>query len=371
VLVGLAGFGIAPRTWVPTARMLVPRTHHTATLLPDGRVLVAGGDNEDVLGGSLASVSAELYDPRTGTWTATGSMHTPRECHTATLLPDGKVLVAGGGDSECQGPLTSAELYDPATDRWTATGSMGAGRLFHTATLLRNGKVLVAGGCDDPNCLTALASAELYDPATDRWTATGSMSAARGEHTATLLPNGKVLVAGGREPDIRSSSELYDPATGTWTATGNMTAPRYSYTATLLPDGKVLAAGGGSDNAACGSSPVCYAPTNSAELYDPATGTWAATGSMSSIRGYHTATLLPTNGRVLVTGGSDSGPGRALSSTELYDSVTGRWRPGARMLAARDEHTATLLSDGTLLVAGGEDNGYGIVAPMAELYMTR
>jgi hypothetical protein len=179
-------------------------------LLPNGQVLVTGGIGNGV--NSLAS--AELYDPATGVWTATGSMATARYNHTATLLPSGQMLVAGGISEDGVNSLASAELYDPATGVWTATGSMATARTVHTATLLPNGQVLVAGGSED-FISGYLASAELFDPATGMWTDTGSMAAARGHHTATLLPNGQVLVAGGRDDDaILASAELYDVGLG-------------------------------------------------------------------------------------------------------------------------------------------------------------
>jgi WD40 repeat protein len=171
-----------------TGSLNIGRYAHTATLLPNGMVLVAGGYNQT--DGDLAS--AELYDPETGTWTETGSLATARDGHTATLLPNGKVLVAGGYSNGSV--LRSAELYDPASGTWTATSNLATKRYSHTATLLPNGKVLVAGGDNNGG---VLASAELYDPGSGRWRATGSLNMARESHTTTLLPNGKVLVAGG------------------------------------------------------------------------------------------------------------------------------------------------------------------------------
>ena len=294
-------------TWTETGSLATARYFHTATLLPNGKVLVAGGSN--FTSGILAS--AELYDPASGSWTATGSLVTERGGHTATLLPNGKVIVAAGYDGSFN-PLASAELYDPESGTWTATGSLANARFSHRAALLPNGKVLVAGG--DDGIVRSLASAELYDPESGTWTATGSLATARREHTATLLPGGKVLVAGGRGifGGSLASAELYDPASGTWTTTGSLaTARDNGHTATLLPSGKVLVAGGQN---------ISSDLLASAELYDPASGSWTATGSLNTARVFHTATLLPS-GQVLAAGGS--GAFIPLASAELYVSDAG------------------------------------------------
>jgi hypothetical protein len=304
----------ATRAFSPTAPAPVAVRNATATLLGNGKVLLAGG-----LQGGHQVTNAELYDPGTGSWSATGAMNVARSGQTATLLPNGQVLVAGGGCnghgfgcdfSSFAGTLSSAELYNPATGTWTLTGSMKAGREFFTATLLRDGNVLAAGGfnnCDDSFC-TDNKSAELYDPATGRWTATGAMSTPREQHSATLLGNGEVLVAGGLNEggfccaQVKyRSAELYDPATGTWRPAASMATDHVGQTATLLRNGWVLVAGGG---------------TKMAEIYQPQRGIWVSPGAMSTVRTHQTATLLP-NGHVLVTGG-DGPDGQPQATAEEF-----------------------------------------------------
>jgi N-acetylneuraminic acid mutarotase len=326
------------------------RTLHTATLLTNGNVLVAGG----LVSGFSADRSAELYNPATGIWAYTGSMTNARYWHTATLLPSGKVLVTGGSDT-AGNPLSSCELYDPTAGTWTNTGSLNTARSYHTATLLLNGKVLVAGsvmysgGPEFP-----LASCELYDPVTGTWTNTGSLNIARFQHTATLLQNGKVLVAGGNTeqpapfgPSL-ASAELYDPVTETWSlTTSNMAYTRYSHTATLLTDGRVLVTGGIANSGG----------NSSAEIYNPSTGLWSNTGSMNYWRYYHKAVLLP-NGKVLVAGGENS---TTSATTEIYDPTTEMWTLTGSMHFNRENHSMTMLLNGEALVAGGDNSTGGMV----------
>jgi hypothetical protein len=275
--------------------MNLARELHTATLLPNGKVLVAGGWG-DV--GILSST--ECFDPVSGTWATNGDMVEARYQHTATLLSNGKVLVAGGFNYD-SGPLASVELFDPVTRRWIATGSLNVPRDLHTATLLPNGDVLVAGG---QNNTGELSSAELYDPATGLWTQTGPLATPRDSFTATLLPDGKVLAVGGyNETDGNVTNvELYDPVVGAWVNAGSLINGRYAHTAMLLPDGKVLVAGG-------------VGAADKAELYDPAENIWTSTGDLNVGRFLQTMTLLP-DGKALIAGGYASG---VTSSAELYD----------------------------------------------------
>ena len=330
------------------------RGSHTATLLSNGKVLIAGG-----FAGTSYLNTAELYDPGLGKFTATaGTMTSSRAYHVAVALPNGKVLLAGGltAGGLFGTPLSSAELYDPATDSFTAvTGNMAVARTSPTATLLPSGKVLLAGGSQG---LGSLSSAELFDPAggtNGTFTAVAvNMTVARNTHTATLLPSGKVLIAGGSSGfSVLGSAELYDPAggtNGTFTAvTVNMTAPRTSHTATLLANGQVLIAGGSSTSGAI---------LNTAELYDPnggTNGTFAAAGGVMNVsRSGGSATLL-SNGKVLIAGGTTTGGGY-LNAAELYDPAFNQFLLSTyTMTAKRSAHTATLLPNGQALVAGGYD----------------
>ena len=345
-----------------TGSMATARRFHTATLLPSGKVLVAGGDDS---GSALAS--AELYDPSTATFSPTGNMTVPREGPTATLLSNGKVLIAGGSDAS-GAAVASAELYDPSTGTFTATpGSMTAARAAHTATLLPSGKVLIAGGdvFFYNRSGQSLASAEIFDPGTGMFTATGSMTVPRESHTATLLSSGKVLIAGGSDgtlgytatTTLYASSETFDPSTGQFTAAGMMTTQRLWHSASLLPSGKVLVAGG-----------LDPSQTNAtADLFDPSSGNFAATGNMTEPRFYHAASIL-SDGTVLISGGSDIVPGsRAKATAEIYDPTAATFTATGSMNAARVWHTSTVLQNGKVLITGGGDNG-SVPMATAEIY---
>lgn len=296
-------------TWSATGSMSVARATHTLTLLTTGRVLVVGGPNNN---GSCTVSSTELYDPNTGTWSATGTMSIARCNQTATLLPSGKVLVAGGAST------ATAELYDPATGVWTPTGGMGTVRAIHTATLLPNGQVLVAGG---QNGLTHLASAEVYDPTTNAWSSVADMSSPRLDASATLLPTGLVLVAGGHYFDNGSSSyvhlataELYDPSTTTWSPTASMnTARSFGPTTTLLPNGRVLAAGG-RDSSGVPAFAELYGPAV------PATATPTATATSTSTP---TPTAAPTSTVTETPSDTPTPAATATATATLTEIATG------------------------------------------------
>jgi len=270
-------------------------------------------------------------------------------------MSSGQVLVVGGSAEDED--AASAELYDTATGTWSLTGFLAAPRAYHTATRLLSGQVLVVGGSakegDD------LASAELYDPATGTWSLTDSLIEARDSHTATLLPSGQVLVVAGNQGQVPrttplASAELFDPATGTWSTTGSLSEGRDGgHTATLLHSGQVLVVGG---NVGLGS-------LASAELYDPDIGVWSPAGSLRQVRALHTATLLPT-GQVLVVGGLVGFDG--LASAELYEPDTGTWSAAGLPADARGLHSAVLLPSGKVLVAGGARGATRISS--AELY---
>jgi N-acetylneuraminic acid mutarotase len=322
------------------------RYSHTATLLPNGKVLIVGGrtgvDNS-MLAQALPSASAELYDPSSNTWSPTASLAAARDQHTATLLSNGKVLVAGGDDHG------TAELYDPSSGTWSPAGTMAEPRSQHTATLLLTGNVLVAGGSH------GTTSAELYDPSTNSWSAARDLNSARRDHTATLLPGGNVFVDGGYG---QRSGELYDPSSNVWSSTGAawFGQVRRYHTASLLPNGKVLIAGG--------EKAGMYF-IGSATIYDPSSNTWSSAGRMVRSRQGHTATLLST-GKVLVAGGVGFSLFGIYSVAELYDPSSDSWSKAGPLTTARWKHTATLLPSGKVLFAGGVGKSH--LLSTAELY---
>ena len=348
--------------WIPTGTMGTPRFEHAAVRLLDGRVLVVGGNGD----GSETS-TAELYDPASGTWSATGTMLKAQAGFPPTLLLDGRVLVGHVDEPATDSGISTigAEVYDPEGGTWTATGKMVRGAAVwgadfgSTATVLPDGKVLVTGQ----------GGAQIYRPDSGDWSATGNMITPRHSHTATLLRDGKVLVAGGYDGGDYTvdAAELYDPDTGSWTAIANthrdgrpkcLGCLGYDGWSILLQDGTLLFMRTSSE-----------APF--AEIYDPAAGTWTALAQPTEL-GYRTATLL-SDGTVLVAGPYDpEGPPQPCTAAALYDARTGSWTNASTMLRCGSGSSLTLLLDGTVLKAGGRDcndEGQCISLGSAELYV--
>jgi hypothetical protein len=324
------------------------RFNHTATLLPDGRLLHVGGQGD--LGSTIGS--AELFDPATGLFTYTSApLAHARWGHTANLLSNGTVLVCGGQDAAY---LNYCEIYNAQHDTFTAASSLINARNYHVAITLIDGRVLVAGGGTN----TLVLPAELFNPSTGLFTTTGALAHGRFSPAAALLADGKVMLAGGVGATERNDIEIYDPSTGVWTvASGTLSVSREQAAAVRMGNGKVLIAGGftgaGTSLAAC-------------DIYDPATGLAAATGSLSTARGRTTLNLLP-NGKIIAIGGL--GNAGSLTSAELFDPVAGTWSAvPVGMSDARTEHTAVYSpSTGKVYVVGGAGNTT-LVDASAEMY---
>jgi hypothetical protein len=313
--------------WIPIGSMGTPRTDPDMVRLLDGRVLVVGGS-----GGDFDPSTAEVYDPASGTWSATGSMLNPLVLGPVVLL-DGRVLVGDVLDGSDGDPdVYGSELYDPVSGTWSATGDM-IGSSGGPAVVLPDGRVL--------------ASESVYDPASGTWTATGKMNIGRWRAAATLLSDGTVLVAGGYvdvAEHATDSAEVYDPATGSWTEIANMQAPHAVGMTTLLPDGKVLV----------------VSPGGSSEIYDPTTATWIAPAPPV---GFNNPRAVLSDGSVLMTDPDEANPGQAAQCTAaaLYDPLTESLTTASSMLRCAEGSSFTPLLDGTVLVAGGRDcNGEGV-----------
>jgi hypothetical protein len=313
---------------VQVGAMTYARQDHTATLLADGRVLIVG----------WTSNTAEIFDPATGSFATTGAtVANHRQGLTATRLNNGKVLIAGGVNAQ-----RVAELYDPATGLFTLTDSLRVVHAYHTATLLPDGRVLIAAGQDNAGPQTH-AVAEIYDPAAETFVLTDSLNGHRSSHTATLLPDGNVLITGGIQTTTPGSGmtllscEVYDLSSGSFAMAPPMRSARVGHSATLLGTGSVLIGGGAWSS-------------NRSEIYNPVLRTWTQTDTMTVIRrNNHTATLL-TDGRVLLAGGfvNDVTP-----TVEVYDPVTNAFTTRDTMTTRRTDHASTRLMDGDVLITGG------------------
>lgn len=322
----------------PIASMSTPRASHSATLLKDGSVLIAGGCAAD--GCEAYAASSERFDPKRAAFLPAGSMQVGRSSHSAVALADGRVLITGGWTRN--GVTASAELFDSSTNRFTPAGAMTVPRADHAVVTLPTGRILLIGG--ERATQVALSSVEIYDPRDSSFRKVGELSVPRLSHAAMLLPDGRVLVVGGRSGRglTLASAEIFDPATGRSTPTGSMLALRHKFGATVLPDGRFIVVGGSGSDA----SGARYTST---EIYDPATGAFSAGPELGraryKLRG-GVATLA--NGDVLVAGGADL--------AEVIDIAAGRARdvPGATT-GAHAFASATRLEDGRVLLTGGYD----------------
>jgi|GEM_PF-5645492 len=401
--------------WDMLSPMSVKRSHHTATLLDDGSVLVVGGQSED----HQATNRVEIFDPVDGSWRDVASLSDARYAHTATRLNDGRVLVIGGVNAS-----SKVEIYDPQNDQWITSADLNVGRYGHRDVMLPTGHVLALGGYGiATNNLEVLQSVEFYDVENDSWTEIADLLEPRTSHTATLLPNGLLIVVGGdrsatSETNMLSSVELldttqelqnatwqpgahlaisirghtaialpksskhsngallisggltsyglmndyssagvylYDPdigEAGYWHTKRALKVSRYNHVSTLLPNNQIFIFGGLEKDTEKRNKLV-----ETEEVYDlsidPNRGLWTPLGPLNMPRYYHTATPLK-DGRILAVGGVKAGP-----TAELYDpeaSPVGTWTLVGDMMSERYHHTATRLDDGRVVVIGGKDN---------------
>ena len=345
--------------WEPAGYLRLARTEPVATRLADGRVLLTGGQAPVPI-----VAASELYDPTANRWAPAAPMKQARLWPAVATLTDGRVLVAGGVQDE-NGiiPLFSGEVYDPGTNTWTPTGQLHAHHARGNAIVLKDGRVLVVSASGDPDdgllgCDRAL-TAEIYDPATNAWALTGSMAVGRIAPALALLPDGRVLAAGGACAGAGASVEIYDAATNTWTTATPMNRPRANAGAATLPDGRVLVAGGDDFTVA-----IAWDALTSAEIFDPATGTWTLTGSMAQQRGGDAMMTTLADGRAVFVGGAtydppDSDgviPSRDNTVAEVFDPTSGTWSATPPTLSAHSDGIAVGLLDGSLLVVGGYEN---------------
>lgn len=337
--------------------MLSARALHTATALAIGIVLIAGG--YDASASSLNS--AELYDPITGLFEATGSMASERVAAEAVRLRGGSILIVGGQDTN-GAAIASVELYDPITGLFSPTGPLQTARLNPTVTRLKDGRVLVAGGYGGASGDVPLATAEIYDPESGRFKETDAMSTARRNATSSRLRDGSILVAGGYNGEAVNAPEIFNPRTERFTRADEMSSARRYPTATLLPGGEVWLAGGFAT--AKGN------PLNSSERFQSSGWSWlkgagrfVTSGNMATARGRHTATRLGQKS-VLIAGGLDGV--KPLASAELYDIASQTFSTTSSMQTPRYRHTATPLPNGMVLIAGGADESVALAT--AELF---
>jgi N-acetylneuraminic acid mutarotase len=348
----------ASGSWHPAGGLLTGHYGATAILLADGKVFIGGGPSMPTKG-----PYAEIYDPGSQTSTAVTAPAVVPVGETLTPLINGKILKAGGQAIVSGQPtevLSTVEVFDPATNTWTQVASLHTARAAHSATVLPDGTVVVTGGQAPSGILSGiLGSTELYDPVANTWSPGGSLHVARAGHTASLV-GGKVLAVGGTSTIVTyvgafgtyvtATAELYDPATNKWSSAGSLIAPVTGHTATVLESGSVLVAGGYS------FLEVTYQGGAGAELYDPAANTWTEVVNGEVVNGYvnQSATLL-ANGNVLAAGGNIIYPANPTAAAQIFDSTTGSWSKTGDMTVPRAFQAAVLLPNTVVLVCGGEN----------------
>jgi hypothetical protein len=328
-----------------TGPLNIARSGHTATVLQNGKVLIAGGINSS----QGYQSTCELYDPVMGTFTLTGSMHVPRVGHTAVLLPNGKIYITGGYGDINNTALSTGELYDPALGTFSTTGDMNFARVHHSSKLLSNGKILIVGGYTSPGTLYG----ELYDPASETCAITGHISFDRVFNTLTTLTNGKILVVGGQTAFL-PIADLYDQISGSFSGSGLLNVARsYFLTSTLLTNGEVLITGG---------LDVTNSSVSSCEIYNPSTGFFTLISPMIIARFSHAATRL-SNGKVLILGGKNENfaSSDSIPNVEIYDPNNGSFTATQSMVSARAQFTISILNDGAILLVGGSHSGWSII----------
>ena len=350
-----SAFAASDWEFVAGTDMKSRRERFATVTMDDGRVFAVGGRAVGLQAQSgNFNETAEVLDPATTAWASISDMNEQRKSPALFALPDGRVMVAGGLSGQ-RLPLASTEIWNPGTDEWVFGPEMVRSHDLMASVVLGDGRFLMIGGTsqDEDDLLVALnADTEVFDPSTQTWSEVASMNEKRANHTATLLTDGRVLVAGGGKTDgpYLKATEIYDPASDSWTVASPMSRGRAFHTATLLPDGRVLVVGG-------------KGKLKQAEVYDPSADTWSPAGETADPRSEHTATLLP-NGTVLVTGGTGY-----LPTSEVYDPETGSWSAGPMMGTGRYRHAAVTLLDGRTLILGGTGKD-GMLATV-EIYSVR
>jgi WD40 repeat protein len=339
--VAIASFQrVSPENISNTANLGIPRAAHTATLLPNGKVLIAGGCISNGCENNVTS-SAELFDPNNQIFSPIANMMISRVGHQAVPLKSGLVLILGGWTG--QNTTAKAEIFDSVTEKFVTIGNMLEARDGFTATRLNDGRVLIAGGYY--GAIQRLDSAEIFDPATNQFTTVGSMGSPRMAHSAALLSDGRVLIVGGSKSRgaVVSSAEVFDPYNNSFSVLSNMNSPRHKQAAVTLKDGRVLIVGGADSNDFTGQ----YAST---EIFSPKTNRFVSSSSMNAARFKISDSVLQLENAQVLIAGSDR-------QAEVFDPRSNSFRVvQGEFDAERAYMTATRLQDGRVLIVGGYDS---------------